>query len=153
MSILPCIESEKSAGILSIIPDLVPWPGLNPGRLHWDRRVLAIGPPEVHKQDPVSVTQSCATLCDPIDFSPPGSSVHRILQARILEWIAISFSRGSSRPRNQIRVSCTAGKFFTFWPRSSCNVFLAAFKIFFVFGFKRFDSAVSRFVCLFVCFE
>ena len=46
--------------------------------------------------------QSCLTLCDPMDSSPPGSSVHRILQARILEWGAISFSRGSSRPRDHL---------------------------------------------------
>ena len=44
------------------------------------------------------VAQSCPTLCDPLDCSPPGSSVHGILQARILEWVVISFSRGSSRP-------------------------------------------------------
>ena len=47
--------------------------------------------------------------------SPPGSSVHGVLQARILEWTAISFSRGSSRPRNQTRVSCIVGGFFTNW--------------------------------------
>ena len=46
------------------------------------------------------VTQSCPTLCDPMDRSPPGSSVHEILQARILEWVAVSFSRGSSQPRD-----------------------------------------------------
>ena len=46
------------------------------------------------------VAQSYPTLCDPIDCSPPGSSVHGILQARILEWIATSFSRGSSQPRD-----------------------------------------------------
>ena len=40
--------------------------------------------------------QSCLTLCDPLDYSPPGSSVHGIFQARILEWVAISYSRGSS---------------------------------------------------------
>ena len=45
--------------------------------------------------------------CDPMDCIPPGSSVHGILQARILEWVALSFSRGSSRPRDQIQVSCT----------------------------------------------
>ena len=44
----------------------------------------------------VKVAQSCLTLWDPVDRSPPGSSVHGILQARILEWVAISFSRGSS---------------------------------------------------------
>ena len=46
------------------------------------------------------VAQSCPTLCNPMDCSPPGSSAHGILQARILEWLAISFSRGSSLPRD-----------------------------------------------------
>ena len=50
--------------------------------------------------------QLCLTLCDPMDYSPPGSSVHGIHQARILEWVAISFSRESSRPRDRIHVSC-----------------------------------------------
>ena len=59
-----------------------------------------------------SVALSCLTLCDPMDYSPPGSSVHGILQARTLEWIAISFSRGSSSPRNRTGVSCIAGGFF-----------------------------------------
>ena len=44
----------------------------------------------------VLVTWSCLTLCDPVDCSPPGSSVHGVLQARILEWVAMLFSRGSS---------------------------------------------------------
>ena len=46
------------------------------------------------------VAQSCPTLCEPMDCSPPGSSVHGIVQARILEWVAVSFSRGSSQPRD-----------------------------------------------------
>ena len=54
-------------------------------------------------------------LCDPMDCSPPGSSVHGILQARILDWIAISFSRGSSPPRDWTWVSCTASRLFTSW--------------------------------------
>ena len=49
--------------------------------------------------------QSCPTFCDSMDCSPPGSSVHGLVQARILEWAAISFSRGSSRPRNQTCLS------------------------------------------------
>ena len=57
--------------------------------------------------------QSCPTLCDPMDCSPPGSSVHGILQARIVDWVTISFSRGSSQPRDQTQVSCTAGRHFT----------------------------------------
>ena len=66
----------------------------------------------------VLVTQSCPTLCDSVDCSPPGSSVHGILQARILEWVAISYSRGSSWPRNQTWVSCISGRFFTIWAES-----------------------------------
>ena len=61
------------------------------------------------------VAQLCPTLCDPMDCSPPGSSVHGILEARILEWVAISFSRGSSWPRDWTLVSCIAGGFFTVW--------------------------------------
>jgi len=61
----------------------------------------------------VSVTQLCLTLCDSMDCSPPGSSVHDIIQARTLEWVAIPFSRGSSQPRDRTQVSCIAGRFFT----------------------------------------
>ena len=53
--------------------------------------------------------------CHPMGCGLPGFSVHGILQAIILEWVAISFSRGSSRPRNQTQVSCIAGRFFTSW--------------------------------------
>ena len=53
--------------------------------------------------------------CNPMDCSPPGFSVHGTLQARIVEWVAVSFSRGSSRPRDQTRVSCIAGRFFIVW--------------------------------------
>ena len=63
------------------------------------------------------VTQSCLTLCDPMDGSPPGSSVHGIsMDSRMLEWVATSFSRGSSWPRDWIWVSCSAGEFFTTGP-------------------------------------
>ena len=63
----------------------------------------------------VLVAQSCPTLCDPMDCSPPGSSVHGTLRARILEWVAIPFTRRSSRIRDQTPVSCIAGSFFTVW--------------------------------------
>ena len=61
----------------------------------------------------IPVAQSCPTLCDPVDCSRPGSSAHGILQARILEWVTISFSRVSSQPRDRTLVSCIAGRFFT----------------------------------------
>ena len=57
----------------------------------------------------------CPTLCNSRDYSPPGSSVHGILQAKILEKVAISFSRGSTPPRDQTQVSYIAGRFFTIW--------------------------------------
>ena len=59
------------------------------------------------------VSQSCPTLCDPMNCSPSGSSAHGILQARILEWVAISFFRESSQPRDRTQVFCGAGRFFT----------------------------------------
>ena len=61
------------------------------------------------------VTQLCPTLCNPMDCSPLGSPVHGILQARILEWVAIPFSRGSPQPRDQTGVSQIVGRFFTIW--------------------------------------
>ena len=60
----------------------------------------------------VLVARSCPTLCDCMDCSPPGSSVHGILQARILEWVVNPFSRGSSPPRDQTEASCIADRFF-----------------------------------------
>jgi len=76
------------------------------GNWHFRTQGMSIG---------LLVTQSCPTLSDPMVCSPPGSSVHGIFQARVLEWIAISFSRGSSRPRDWTRISCTVGTFFTDW--------------------------------------
>ena len=83
--------------------------------LHWQAGSLPLN----HLGSPsdwvCSVTHSCPTLCDPMDWSPPGSSVHGIFQARILQWVAIPFSRGYSWPRNRILISCIAGWFFTIW--------------------------------------
>ena len=63
----------------------------------------------------VLVTQLCLTLCDAMDCGLPGSSVHGILQTRILEGVVIPFSKGSSWPRDWTQVSCIAGGFFTIW--------------------------------------
>ena len=61
------------------------------------------------------VAQSCPTLCSPMDCSPPGSSVHGILPVRILEWVVISFSRGSSQPRDWTQASHIVGRHFNLW--------------------------------------
>ena len=67
----------------------------------------------ISKKMKMLVTQSCPTLCDLMDYSLPGFSVHEISQVRILKWVAISFSRGSSWPRDPTGVSCITGRFFT----------------------------------------
>ena len=85
----------------------------------------------------VTQVTKCPSLVTPMDCSPSGSSVYEISQARILEWIAISFSRGSSWPRNWTQVSCIVGRFFTDWSmRESqvildCSIFFHVFRIYF----------------------
>ena len=70
----------------------------------------------LHSKVKVSeVARSCLTLCDPMDCSLPGSSVHGIFQAIVLEWTAISFSSGSSQPRDRTQVSCVVDRRFTLW--------------------------------------
>ena len=74
---------------------------------------------------------SCPTLCDPMDCSLPGFSVHGIFQARVLEWVAISFSRGSSWPRDRTRVSHIVGRYFTHWAtREAAKVFIKSSAVF-----------------------
>ena len=79
----------------------VPWPGIEPGStaVKWSE-----------------VAQLCLTLCDSMDCSLPGSTILGIFQARMLEWVAISFSRTSSQLRDWIHISCLAGRFFTTKP-------------------------------------
>ena len=117
-------ESACNAEDLGSIPGL----GRSPGKgndnplqysgwvtVHGVPRVwhdLATKPPSVQFS---SVTQSCPTLCDPMDSSMPGFSVHGILQARILEWVAIPFSRGSSWPRDQTCISCIGRQILYHW--------------------------------------
>ena len=82
------LSCSKTRGIF---PDQ----GSNLCPLHWQVDSY----PLYHQGESESeVAQSCLTLCDPMDYSLPGSSVHRIFQARVLEWVAISFSRGSFQP-------------------------------------------------------
>ena len=82
------------------------------------------------------VAQLCRTLCDTMDCSLPGSSVHEILQARILEWVAIPFFRGSSWPRDWTRVSHAAGRFVAVW----ASFMLIAFPLWLV----RLDFTLSQ---------
>ena len=74
-----------------------------------------------------------------MDCSPPGSSVHGIRQARLLEWVAIPFSKGFSRPRDRTRVSCIAGRFFTVWATREANNYyqVAQIRLLFFFTFLK----------------
>ena len=81
-----------------------------PSSRAWNRHLLGLLGLVPRVKVTILVTQSCPTLCDPMDCSPPGSSVHGILQARLLEWVAKSFSRGSSWLRDQAWVSCIASR-------------------------------------------
>ena len=99
---------------------------------------------ESYGQSESSVTQSCPTLCDPMDCSLPGSSVHGIFQARILEWVAISFSRGSSQPRDRSRVSRIVGRRFTIWATRAKVVFKEHFPLRYARAYwRRFDSNIQ----------
>ena len=97
-------------------------------------------PPPPTPSMKVKVAQLCPTLCGPMDCSPPGSSVHGILQTRTLEWVAMPSSRGSSWPWDWPQVSSTAGGFFTVWATreapypwqlSICSLYLWAWVLFF----------------------
>ena len=117
-------RQEYWSGLPYLPPGDLPNPGIEPMslmfNLQWEAGSLPIMPPrnpnkcvQFSSVQFSSVTQSCPTLCNVMDCSLPGSSVHGTLQARILEWVAIPSSRGSSQPMNQTQVSHTAGRFFT----------------------------------------
>ena len=78
----------------------------------------------------VLLAQKCQTLCDPMDCSLPGSSVPVIPQARILQWVAISFSRGSSWPRDRTRISCTGRWILYHWASWEAHAFMVTELIF-----------------------
>ena len=128
----------KSTGVDChfLLHGIFPSQGLNPGLLHcrqtlyplshqgspilskiihkYQKRVVWIFPKHLNMKVKVLVAQSSLTICNPMNCSLPGSSVHGTSQARILEWGAIPFSRGSSRPRDRTHVSWIGGRFFTF---------------------------------------
>ena len=121
-----------------------PWVRKIPWRRAWQSTPVFL-PGESHRArslvgySPVKVTQLGLTLCDPIDYT-----VHRILQARILEWVTISFSRGSSWPRNWTGVSCILGRFFTRWVMMesgfACMGIVRKNCIFFVLGILNYHN-------------
>ena len=135
---------------------IVPDQKSNSCLLHWQVDSL----PLCHQRSPlliflivlvrkVKVSQACPTLCDPIDYT-----VHGILQANILEWIAFPFSRGSSQPRDRTQVSHIAGRFFTSWATRElfsikiipmkCRVLIAILKGIIILLFLNLTSMLNK---------
>ena len=104
---------NTGVGCHFLLQRIFPTQGSNLGLPHCRQMLYHLTTREVTHYKPSEVSQSCPTLCDPMDCSLPRSSIHGIFQARVLEWIAISFSRGPSLPRDQTRVSCIVGRHFT----------------------------------------
>ena len=90
-----------------------------------------------------SDTQSCLTLCDPMDCSPPGFSVQGISQVRILIWVAVSSSRASSWPRDQTHVSCTGRQILYLWATWEAGVVVIKFRHALVWSLSRLHFQVT----------
>ena len=116
--------------------------------------MLSVGLSKRKKES--EVAQSCLTLCDPMDCrrSLPDSSVHGILQARILEWVIISFSRGSSRLRDRTRVSCIGGRCFNLWATREAVFIMLSYTTFYThfvesFYYEWMLNFVKCFFCIY----
>ena len=103
-------------------PGNLPNPGIKPAS--YLPLALPGNPIQVISESESEVAQFCPTLCDLLDCSLPGSSIHGILQARILEWVAISLSRESSWPSDQSQVSRIAGRRFNLWATREAQITL-----------------------------
>ena len=113
--------------------------------LHWQPDSLPLshlGSPWIMDVYVCLVPQSCSTLCDPTDCNPPGSAVHGIPQAGILEYVVISFSRESFWPMDWTQVSCTADRFFTVWAtREALDYGFFCLKVLLLLLLSRFSCA------------
>ena len=120
-----------------------------PSSLLGHRRCIYI---HVKVKSESEVAQSCPTVC--MDYSLPGSSVHGNFQARVLEWVVISFSRGSSGPRDQTWVSCIAGRCFTIWAtREAIYIYICIYMYMYMYMYVytsvQFSSVAQP--CLTLC--
>ena len=118
-----------SGFLLTLCMLLIYWGRIHPPHVHAYTHTPSIHIWK-HSKWSVGLSVMSYSFCDPMDCNPPGSSVHGILQARILEWVAYPFSRGLSQPRNWTRVSCIAGRFFTMWTtKEACTLQYTTLKL------------------------
>ena len=108
---------NTGVGSFSLLQGIFPTQGSNLGLLLWPSGSLLLTPPVVRIESESPWVTS--DFCDPMDYT-----VYGILQARILEWVAFPFSSGSSQPRDQTRISCIAGGFFTNWATREALIFI-----------------------------
>ena len=102
---LHSMEMEVLLGLIHLVSDTIsPTLFHTPSPVPANKMATAVGIVLFTLQRLAKLFQSCPTLCNPMDCSPPGFSVHEILQARILEWVAMPFTRGSSQPRDWTQV-------------------------------------------------
>ena len=113
LSLPPCFKDWHNSSQPGNKASISDWDFIKTSNIIWERIVCQTGQ---------SVTQLYLALCDPMDHSPPGSSVYRISQARILEWVAILFSRLSPPTRDWTQVSCSTGRVFTIWTTRPCII-------------------------------
>ena len=108
---------NTGVGCHFLLQRIFPTQRSNPGLLHYRQMLYCLSyqgsPTQLYAAAAAKSLQSCPTLCNPMDCSLPGYSFHGIFQAIVLEWVAISFSRGSSRPRDQTQVPCIVNRPFT----------------------------------------
>ena len=124
---------SKALSLRGFRPNSYPLPGL---RTSWPPLRAAVSWSHYFV---VVYSLSCVRLfCDPMDCSPPESFVHGIFQARILEWVVISFSRGSSWPRDQICIFCITGRFFTSEPPGKPILTSLVFCLLYISGLEDF---------------
>ena len=120
-------RQEYWSGLPFPSPGDLPDPGIEPGSPALQADSLLSEPPGkprfIGAAAAAKSLQSCLTMCNPIDSSPPGSTIRGILQARTLEWVAISFSRRSSWPRDWTPGSCITGRLFTIWVTRETQVY------------------------------
>ena len=111
-----CIWSDRLFTIMNILILLTFKKGLFHLHFPMFSEVFYVGDKDFSSLSNIMlVTQSCPTFCNTTDCSPPGSSIHGVFQARVLEWVTMSVSRGSSQRRDQTWVSYIASRFFTIW--------------------------------------
>ena len=153
-------NKNTGVGCHAVLQGIFPTQGSNPDLPHCRRFLYHLSHQGKKRKKESEVTQSCLTLCNPMNCSLTGFSIHGIFQARVLEWVAISFSRGSSRPRDWTQVSHIVGRCFTIWATREALVIMYIILLLYVclyisyvciFTYISVYGCLSVYVCMYLC--